>query len=68
MRFLSGVVIGALLIVGAAYVRDASIDPSRDHDARQMVNWEVASGAARMAGEWMREEIGWIGQQLHRQG
>ena len=44
MRFITGVVVGALLTVGAAYVSDATVQSSgRDGEIRHMVNWNVVS-------------------------
>jgi len=38
MRFLLGMIIGALLTVGAAYVADSRVDPLQ---GGRMVNWDV---------------------------
>jgi hypothetical protein len=38
MRFLLGMIIGALLTVGAAYVADSRADPLQ---GGRMVNWDV---------------------------
>ena len=48
MRFITGLVVGVLLTVGAAYVSDATRTPSgRDGEIRQMVNWNVVSANMR---------------------
>ena len=38
MRFLFGVIIGALLTIGGAYVADSRVDPLQ---GGRMVNWDV---------------------------
>ncbi len=65
MRFLSGVIVGAILMVGAAYWHDASIEPEREPATRTLVNWDVAAGVFKNTGEWLRGQVDWIGQQLH---
>lgn len=61
MRFLSGIIVGILLTVGAAYVFDAtrSSDASAAATDRQMVNWDVVQTelkvlAANIQGGWSR--------------
>lgn len=49
MRFIFGIVVGAILTVAAAYVHDSNLTPSSDLRQRPLVNWEVA-GALRDAG------------------
>lgn len=56
MRFLLGLVFGALLTVGAAYVHDTSI---RSADAPTIVNWSQLDTTLRlvpddMASGWER--------------
>jgi hypothetical protein len=44
MRFFLGMIVGALLLVGAVYLSDASISGPATTDAaeqRPMVNWDV---------------------------
>ncbi len=44
MRFITGVVVGVLLTIGAAYVSDATSQSSgRDGEIRHMVNRNVVS-------------------------
>lgn len=44
MRFLSGVIVGVLLTVGAAYLTDTMAGtPGPDGKARRMVNWDIVS-------------------------
>ena len=38
MRFIFGMIIGALLTIGAAYVADSRVDPLQ---GGRMVNWTV---------------------------
>jgi len=40
MRLFFGMILGAAITIGAAYVSDSSIKPGAV-DARPMVNWEV---------------------------
>ena len=40
MRFLFGIILGALLTVGAAYIADSQSDPSQ---GGRMVNWDVVA-------------------------
>ena len=41
MRLIFGIILGAALTVGAAYVSDSTVKPGTD--ARQMVNWDVVA-------------------------
>ena len=42
MRFLTGLVFGCLLTIGAAWFHDSGIDASSPAaESRRMVNWEV---------------------------
>lgn len=66
MRFLFGVVVGAALVIGAAYVHDSSIDPTRTPSAQTLVNWPAVSEVTRGLSDWVQDQIGWISQQLHR--
>ena len=69
MRFLLGVIVGAVLVVGAAYIRDASIDTARNPDAKVMVNWPVVSESFRGLNDWAHDQWDWIDRQLiHRSG
>ncbi len=44
MRFTTGVIVGILLTIGAAYVTDATRTASGpDGEARHMVNWSVVN-------------------------
>ena len=38
MRFIFGIIVGAALAIGGAYIHDTTGDPSR----RALVNWDVA--------------------------
>jgi hypothetical protein len=47
MKLLFGVVLGAVLTIGAAYYHDSSYaQPSATGPARTLVNWDVAGGVA----------------------
>lgn len=65
MRFVFGIVIGALLLVGAAYVHDALIDPAQNPAARPMVNWDVVSEDLRSLNTWLHDQWEWLNQQFH---
>ena len=62
MRLLFGIILGALLTVGAAYVYDSSHAPATTTaaaSARPLVNWDVVSTkwnglAVRARSEWTR--------------
>jgi hypothetical protein len=65
MRFLFGMVIGAVLTVGAAYVSDNVIrtDAPSAAGQQQMVNWDVVGKnwnrlADRVRREWTRLSAG----------
>ena len=49
MRFFTGLIIGIVLTIGAAYVVDAmhSAPGPNGHEARRMVNWDVVSDNMR---------------------
>ncbi len=66
MRFIFGIVVGAILLIGAAYIHDASIDPAKDPAARPMVNWEVVSQNMRGLNDWLHDQWGWLSEKLHR--
>lgn len=68
MRFVLGIVIGALLVVGAAYVHDAAIDPAQNPAVRPMVNWDVVSETLRSLNGWFHQQWEWLNQQLHGSG
>jgi hypothetical protein len=58
MRMLFGIVLGAVLTVGAAYYRDSTYaSASADIPARPIVNWDVAGQIAATATSGLRQEI-----------
>ena len=65
MRFVFGIVIGALLVIGAAYIHDASIDLAQTPSARAMVNWDVVSENLRGLNGWLHDQWGWLNDKLH---
>ena len=65
MRFLFGILVGAVLVIGAAYIRDASIDPARNPEAKAMVNWDVVTVTFRGLNDWAHDQWEWIDRQLH---
>lgn len=68
MRFILGIVVGAVLLIGAAYIHDSSIDPAKDPSARAMVNWEVVSQNMRGLNGWLHDQLGWLNEKLRRSG
>ena len=50
MRFLLGVIFGALLTVGIAFVADSYVttDAAADTTTRRIVNWDVAEERLRV--------------------
>ena len=62
MRVIFGMILGAALTVGAAYVHDAMFAPSQASPAptqtsqRQVVNWDVVNANARIAKSMVREQ------------
>jgi hypothetical protein len=58
MRLLFGIVLGAVLTVGAAYYHDTSCaTPSAPAPARPIVNWDVAGSVANSATRAIRTEF-----------
>ena len=58
MRVLFGIVLGAILTVGAAYYRDSTYASAAvDVPARPIVNWDVAGQVAADATSGLRREI-----------
>lgn len=66
MRFILGMIVGAILVIGAAYVHDAAIDPERTPTARPMVNWPVVSEDLRGINNWFHDQWDWLSRQIHR--
>jgi hypothetical protein len=56
MRLLVGIVIGAGLTIGAAYVHDSKVHGALA-DQQRLVNWEVAGALARDAYDGVRSQI-----------
>ena len=58
MRLLFGIVLGAILTIGAAYYRDSTYaSASADIPVRPIVNWDVAGQIAAGATSGLRQEI-----------
>ena len=64
MRFVLGFLVGAIFVIGAAYIHDASLDSAKDPIARPMVNWEVVSENMRGLNGWLHEQWGWLNEKL----
>jgi hypothetical protein len=59
MRLLFGIVLGAVLTIGAAYYHDSTdAQSSAGGPARQIVNWDVAGGVAHSLTRSIRTEFG----------
>jgi len=58
MRLLLGMILGALLTIGVAYVTDSTTPggSAGDTDQRHMVNWDVAGDRFRAFVAYAREE------------
>lgn len=62
MRLLFGMILGAAVTVGLAYVHDSMYaavsftPPAAAEQARPMVNWDVASSLARRTSSAAREQ------------
>jgi len=54
MRLLFGIVLGAILTIGAAYYRDSTYVSAGD---RPLVNWDVAGQLAADTTAGLRREI-----------
>jgi hypothetical protein len=54
MRLIFGIVLGAILTVGAAYYRDSTYASASE---RPIVNWDVAGQVAGNATSGIRREI-----------
>jgi len=52
MRFILGIIVGAALIVGAAYVRDKASDAAQ----KPLVNWDVAAAMVTKASGFVGEQ------------
>ena len=58
MRFLTGIVVGAVLTIGVAYIHDSALGtPSPDRDARTLVNWSAFDDQMRDLRETLA--VGW---------
>ena len=56
MRFVVGVIIGVLITIAAAYLRDAALPSGTGAEARPMVNWEVVDRSVRNLSETVRDQ------------
>jgi hypothetical protein len=54
MRFAAGVLVGILITIAAAYLRDAALPSGAD--ARPMVNWDVVDRSVHDFSETVREQ------------
>ena len=49
MRLIFGMILGAALTIGGAYVADTASKPAAGVEARPMVNWDVVGQQLRFA-------------------
>jgi hypothetical protein len=54
MRFALGLIVGVLITIATAYLRDASLPSGAD--ARPMVNWDVVDRSVHDFSETVREQ------------
>lgn len=54
MRFALGLIVGVLITIAAAYLRDASLPSGAD--ARPMVNWDVVDRSVHDLSETVRQQ------------
>jgi hypothetical protein len=53
MRFILGIIVGAVIMVGAAYISDTTRPPS----SQPMVNWDVVSKNIDSLTAYARESL-----------
>lgn len=59
MRLLFGILLGAVLTIGAAYYRDSTYaSPTATPPVQPIVNWDVARQVADNMTRTVRQEIG----------
>jgi hypothetical protein len=56
MRFAAGLIVGILVTIAAAYLRDAALPSGTGPEARPIVNWDVVDRSVRDLSETMREQ------------
>jgi hypothetical protein len=56
MRFALGVIVGVLITIAAAYLRDAALPGGSGVEARPMVNWDVVDRSVHDLSETVREQ------------
>jgi hypothetical protein len=56
MRLLLGIILGALLTVGAAFVSDSMTPNAGGTESRGIVNWDVAGERLQAFTAYVREE------------
>jgi len=54
MRFIMGILIGFIVLVGGAYIHDQSVP---DTTGKRLVNWDVAGDLARKGADRARSEF-----------
>jgi hypothetical protein len=57
MRTLFGIILGAAITVGAAYMHDASAMQNTPGGARTIVNWDVATEVTDNALRGLRRQV-----------
>lgn len=56
MRLLLGMILGALLTVGAAFISDSMTPSASGTESRRIVNWDVAGERLQAFTAYAREE------------
>jgi hypothetical protein len=56
MRFAAGLIVGILITIAAAYLRDAAVPSGTGPEARPMVNWDVVDRSVHDLSETVREQ------------
>ncbi len=56
MRLLLGMILGALLTVGAAFVADSMASGDGGAEPRRIVNWDVAGDRLNAVTAYLRQE------------
>jgi hypothetical protein len=57
MRLLFGIILGAAITIGAAYMHDASAMQNAPGAARTIVNWDVAANVVDTTLRRLRQQV-----------
>jgi hypothetical protein len=56
MRFAVGLIVGVLITIAAAYLRDAALPSGTGPEVRPMVNWDVVDRSVHDLSETVRDQ------------